>query len=82
VVYDSDDDGDDMDIDGKRMTRERRRSMTSMPGSLDDDMRFDDEGDQFSDNEEMHVPDGEDAAEESFDEDLLAAGEMKNVPFL
>ena len=73
-----DDEDMEMDANGKRV---RRRSITSMPGSLED-MDFDnDEEDEYLEsgtsgyNEEDH--DAED-----FDEDILAAGEMKNVPFL
>ncbi|OBZ70054.1 hypothetical protein A0H81_09611 [Grifola frondosa] len=60
----------------------------SLPGSLgagsgsDDDMHF---GVDDDDDEERYGYDGEDeeeAAEEAFDEDLLATGEMENVPFL
>ncbi|TFK43792.1 Lipin/Ned1/Smp2-domain-containing protein [Crucibulum laeve] len=78
----------DLDADGNKRKRQRRRSMTSMPGSLDD-MHFGDsdeeEGDREYEGEEEtdeHGEDEEAAAEEAFDEDLLAAGEMKNVPFL
>ncbi|KAJ7752846.1 Lipin/Ned1/Smp2-domain-containing protein [Mycena maculata] len=84
---DDDDDDDPLDLDGKRRRRQRRRSMTSMPGSLDDDMQFD-----MDDAEPGEYEDGkysgdvqngtEEEEEEAFDEDLLAAGEMKNVPFL
>ncbi|KAF8076685.1 nuclear elongation and deformation protein 1 [Lyophyllum atratum] len=94
VSYDSDDDeGEDGEgIDRKRRRRERRRSMTSMPGTLDE-MHFgmdddDDEdeephyGAEGEDGEEGKMDDHEDAGDEAFDEDLLAAGEMKNVPFL
>ncbi|KAJ7930124.1 nuclear elongation and deformation protein 1 [Mycena leptocephala] len=64
-----DEDGEDeMDGDAKRRRRQRR-SMTSMPGSLDDELQFD-------------MDDEPEDEEETFDEDLLAAGEMKNVPFL
>ncbi|KAJ6572586.1 Lipin/Ned1/Smp2-domain-containing protein [Mycena sp. CBHHK59/15] len=86
---DSEDEGDEdfADLDGKRRRRQRRRSMVSMPGSLDDDMQFD----MDDDEDGAHLEDGEydeqgqdglEDEEETFDEDLLAAGEMKNVPFL
>lgn len=82
---DDEDEGFELDVDGKRVRRERRRSMTSMPGSLDDDMGLDDDDDDqgghYSDDQHQ-LSDDEEAAEEAFDEDLLAAGEMKNVPFL
>ncbi|KAF9266322.1 LNS2-domain-containing protein [Marasmius fiardii PR-910] len=68
--------------------RQRRRSMTSMPGSLED-MHMDDEDEEALDQDEYDdeaghedMIDEEAAAEEAFDEDILAAGEMKNVPFL
>ncbi|KAJ6515505.1 LNS2-domain-containing protein [Mycena sanguinolenta] len=73
-------DGDDeLDPDKKRR-RQQRRSMTSMPGSLDDDLQFDmdEEPSGYADHESHEIED----EEEAFDEDLLAAGEMKNVPFL
>ena len=88
--YDSDDsDGDDLELgmDGRR--RERRRSMTSMPGTLDE-MQFgmdEDDGSLFTgeadeEDAEENLMDDDDVGNEAFDEDLLAAGEMKNVPFL
>jgi phosphatidate phosphatase LPIN len=91
--YESDDE-DDLELgrDGRRRRIERRRSMTSMPGTLDE-IHFgidegEDESRSFGDGEqdeeemedEMLVDD--DVGNEAFDEDLLAAGEMKNVPFL
>jgi phosphatidate phosphatase LPIN len=94
-AYDSEDDEDDLELgaDGKRRKRERRRSMTSMPGTLDE-MHFGMDDDDDYDNgygddengdgnlEEDMIEGEEDAGDEAFDEDLLAAGEMKNVPFL
>ena len=84
---DEDEDGD-LDTDGKKRKRQRRRSMTSMPGTLDetqfglDDDDDDDleaqEGEEYEENER----DVEEDAEEDFDDDLLAAGEMQKVPFL
>ncbi|EGO27614.1 hypothetical protein SERLADRAFT_446852 [Serpula lacrymans var. lacrymans S7.9] len=78
----------------KPRTRARSRSITSMPGSLDD-MHFgldddDDDDDVNGDVEEGYGYDGgeegpeneEEAAEEAFDEDFFATGEMKHVPFL
>lgn len=86
----SDDEDADVDIYGHG-NRQRRRSMTSMPGSLDDDeINFgvdedDDEegeeGEEGSDDEDDEGVD-EEGGEDAFDEDLLAAGEMQNVPFL
>ncbi|TCD69995.1 hypothetical protein EIP91_005245 [Steccherinum ochraceum] len=72
---------------GHRGRRPRTRSMSSMPGSLpgspspgsDDEMEFGE-----GEGEEGAEYDGyeEEAAEEAFDEDLLATGEMENIPFL
>ncbi|KAG2013272.1 hypothetical protein CC2G_010202 [Coprinopsis cinerea AmutBmut pab1-1] len=84
------DDEDDGTLSDSGRRRERRRSITSMPGSLHDhDMDFDDSEDddegEYDDEDEEHQDDGlepEEHAEEAFDEDLLAAGEMQKVPFL
>ncbi|KAF8914240.1 Lipin/Ned1/Smp2-domain-containing protein [Gymnopilus junonius] len=103
-LSDDEDAEDEVGAGGQRK-RVRRRSMTSMPGSLDD-MQF---GLDDSDDEDHHGPltekdfihdnresgeedtyygEGEDAAnpeeqaDEAFDDDILAAGEMQNVPFL
>jgi phosphatidate phosphatase LPIN len=77
-----DEDGEDeMDGDAKRRRRQRR-SMTSMPGSLDDELQFDmddEPGGYVGEDDASNAIEDE---EETFDEDLLAAGEMKNVPFL
>jgi len=86
---DYDDDGDGGEA-GTRGQRRRSRSIASMPGSLSGSRS------SFSDDEELdfrrgeHEGDGDygsdadlnDVAEQAFDEDLLAAGEMQNVPFL
>jgi phosphatidate phosphatase LPIN len=88
MSYESDDEDDlELGADGRRRRIERRRSMTSMPGTLDemhfvmdeeeDDLRSHGDGEEMED--EML---GDDDGNEAFDEDLLAAGEMKNVPFL
>ncbi|KAF8897778.1 Lipin/Ned1/Smp2-domain-containing protein [Infundibulicybe gibba] len=83
-------DEDELDADGKRRRRQRRRSMTSMPGSLDD-MHFgmdDDDDDRYDEAEEGTYEQDENAqlddedVEATIDEDLWAAGEMKDVPFL
>lgn len=104
-LSDDEDVEDEVGTDGQRK-RVRRRSMTSMPGSLDD-MQF---GLDDSDEEDHHEPlserdfihdkgengeeedayygegeetaDPEEQADETFDDDILAAGEMQNVPFL
>ncbi|KAG8219028.1 Lipin/Ned1/Smp2-domain-containing protein [Butyriboletus roseoflavus] len=92
TYLDSEDEGD-VGEDGelKKQRRTRSMSMSSMPGSLDD-MHFgleDDEGEGNEGGEEGgeggYIYDGENeevAAEEAFDEDFLATGEMQNVPFL
>ncbi|KIJ69762.1 hypothetical protein HYDPIDRAFT_164049 [Hydnomerulius pinastri MD-312] len=89
TFLDSDDEGDVEGCDLKKQRRPRSTSMTSMPGSLDDDMHFgmnfDDEGEGGEyehDGEGEGGENEEEAAEEAFDEDFFAAGEMKNVPFL
>jgi phosphatidate phosphatase LPIN len=91
TAIDSGDESDEeVGWDGKR--RERRRSISSMPGSLpgsDEDMQFgvdeDEEAEEGYGGYEDGEEDGEEAddhADETFDEDLLAAGEMAQVPFL
>ncbi|KAF9226906.1 LNS2-domain-containing protein [Gyrodon lividus] len=87
TYLDSDEEGEVDDGELKRRRRPRSTSMTSMPGSLDDDMHFgmDEEEEGAGDEEEGGEYDGEneeEAAEEAFDEDFFATGEMKNVPFL
>lgn len=91
--------GDTTDPDRKsrRPGRTRAKSITSMPGSLDDDMHFGMDDDDASETEEHEdAMDGEDGygyegggegeeehdMEDAFDEDFFATGEMKNVPFL
>ena len=77
--YDSEDEEWEVDEDGRRRRRERRRSMTSMPGALDDrHFEMDEEEGQYFGEREGEYGD----EDEAFDEDLLAAGEMKDVPFL
>ncbi|EIN10997.1 LNS2-domain-containing protein [Punctularia strigosozonata HHB-11173 SS5] len=78
----------------KRRKRERRTSMESMPGSLpgsEADYQFGLHEEEEGNLEEGEADvgygyeggsDEEDPAEADFDEDLLAAGEMQNVPFL
>jgi phosphatidate phosphatase LPIN len=87
TFLDSDDEDADVEEGSVRKRRPRSTSMTSMPGSLDDE-QFGMDG--MDDDEEGYGNDGEveggeneeEAAEEAFDEDFLATGEMKNVPFL
>ncbi|KAJ7682441.1 LNS2-domain-containing protein [Mycena polygramma] len=76
---DEEDGEDDLETD-KQRRRRQRHSMTSMPGSLDDDLQFVMDDDEPAHDDESHDPIEDE--EEAFDEDLLAAGEMKNVPFL
>jgi phosphatidate phosphatase LPIN len=90
---DSDEDDAALELEegggGARKRRPRSSSMTSMPGSLDEE-QFGMDGDGDGVHEEGHGYDGEvecgeneeEAAEEAFDEDFFATGEMKNVPFL
>lgn len=86
TYVDSEEEGLDLEK-GDQRRRARTRSMSSMPGSLpgssgyttDEDMHFgrdDDDGDEYEGEDE------EEAAEEAFDEDILATGEMEKVPFL
>ncbi|TFK22353.1 LNS2-domain-containing protein [Coprinopsis marcescibilis] len=81
--YSSDDEDEE---NHGRARRERRRSITSMPGSLhEEDMDFDeDEEEDHDEYDGEHDPEvaPEEHAEEAFDDDLLAAGEMQKVPFL
>lgn len=93
--YDSEDEDDlELGADGHKR-RERRRSITSMPGTLDEmhfGMNDDDDESPFIGHdeddggeegvEEDNMMSDDDVGNEAFDEDLLAAGEMKNVPFL
>ncbi|KAG6329330.1 hypothetical protein ID866_9759 [Astraeus odoratus] len=82
----------DADLEGMKGKRRRRStSTTSMPGSLDDEVQFGMDEERCEEGEETHEDDEEagidefgeeEAAEEAFDEDFLATGEMKNVPFL
>lgn len=83
----------DVDWQGNKRTRQRGTSVSSMPGSLpgsDDDMdefipgddeHGDEEGEE-SEYDEYHEDDEALEHNETFDEDLLAAGEMAQVPFL
>jgi phosphatidate phosphatase LPIN len=87
-------DGDESElgIDGGPRTK-RPRSVTSMPGTLDQ-MHFDmdeeeedqDHIDHYEDEESYSYNGDENSAEEEveeeFDDDLLAAGAMRKVPFL
>lgn len=82
---DSDSDEAELEEGGARKRRRRSSSMTSMPGSLDD-AQFgidgaDGEGHGYDGGAESGENE-EEAAEEAFDEDFYATGEMKNVPFL
>lgn len=92
-------DGDESElgVDGRpRTKRPRARSVTSMPGTLDQmhfDMDEEEEEDQehiddhYDEDEEGYGYNGdengvEEEVEEEFDDDLLAAGAMRKVPFL
>lgn len=82
----------DSEDDKERDRQARKRlSMGSVPGSLDGgfDLDYDDEEEDDEDleaNEEdgnaAEIEDPEEAAEEGFDEDFAATGEMESVPFL
>ncbi|KAG0698677.1 Lipin/Ned1/Smp2-domain-containing protein [Suillus ampliporus] len=85
TFLDSDDEDAEVEEDGVRKRRPRSTSMTSMPGTLDDaqfGMDGEDEVGYEYDGEPESGENEEEAAEEAFDEDFLATGEMKNVPFL
>jgi phosphatidate phosphatase LPIN len=97
VTYlDSGSEGEDEGGDeGKRRRRRvRTQSITSMPGSLDDMIfNFSDEDDvqpqgsgeegEHEEHENGHEAyEDEEVGEDAFNEDFLATGEMKNVPFL
>lgn len=80
----SEDEDDETDLEKQKRRRRRRESMPgSLPGSdgsaSDEELHFgvDDGGDSGYDGEREV-----EAAEEAFDEDFLAAGEMEKVPFL
>ncbi|KAG1805686.1 Lipin/Ned1/Smp2-domain-containing protein [Suillus subaureus] len=87
TFLDSDDEDADVEEGSMQKRRPRSTSMTSMPGSLDDgqfgvdDREEEEEGYEY-DGEAEGGENEEEAAEEAFDEDFLATGEMKNVPFL
>ncbi|KAG2105051.1 Lipin/Ned1/Smp2-domain-containing protein [Suillus discolor] len=87
TFLDSDEEDADVEDGSVRKRRPRSTSMTSMPGSLDDGQFGEDDRDEEEEGYgyEGEVEGGEneeEAAEEAFDEDFLATGEMKNVPFL
>ncbi|KAG1735729.1 Lipin/Ned1/Smp2-domain-containing protein [Suillus paluster] len=85
TFLDSDDEDAEIEEGSVRKRRPRSTSMTSMPGSLDDAQFEMDGGDEEGYGYDGEVESGEneeEAAEEAFDEDFLATGEMKNVPFL
>jgi len=68
----------------RRRRRLRKRSTRSMPGSLPGSRPSSDEEDlEFGVTADDSIPDPEvETAEQEFDEDLFAAGEMQKVPFL
>lgn len=85
---DSDDEFDEDAADPAHRRRDRRRSMTSMPGSLDDeqfgfdeDEDVDGEGSEY-DSEGMTQEDQEAAAERALDEDVMKVAEMDDIPYL
>ncbi|EJD53633.1 LNS2-domain-containing protein [Auricularia subglabra TFB-10046 SS5] len=68
----------------------KRKSIDSMPGSLPSSLRMayteepdEDDGEMDEEDEvDEYEDDPEAQAEDAFDEDLLATGEMENVPYL
>lgn len=90
TYLDSEDEGDVGEVEElKKRRRLRSTSISSMPGSLDDmhfeldDEEGEGEGEEGKEGEYMYDGENEEeAAEEAFDEDFFATGEMQNVPFL
>ena len=89
IDSESEDEEDELEKGTRSRRRERRRSVSSMPGSLpgsssSDEEQFggDDHGEEDEDGYGYEGENEEEVGEEAFDEDLLAAGEMQNVPFL
>ncbi|KAF9814396.1 hypothetical protein IEO21_05130 [Rhodonia placenta] len=84
----SEDEDDDGDLEKQKRWRRRRRE--SMPGSLpgsdgsasDDDIEFGVDDNVGEGGYEYDGAKEEAAAEQAFDEDFLATGEMESVPFL
>jgi len=86
---DEDEGDDDDDLEKQRLTRPkvRRESMPgSLPGSADgsdeETHLHEDNGDEGDNDYESEEEQEDEVAEQAFDEDLFAAGEMGNVPFL
>jgi len=99
--YESDDDDAAFNGGGRRHKLGHRKSMTSMPGMLDDmhydleddgvnggdEQHFfheedDEDGEYEGEEDEQYQPGAEEEAEDAFDDDILATGEMQKVPFL
>lgn len=80
----SEDEADEDRLEKGRKRRPRAVSISSMPGSLPGSAGSDDEMEFEVDNDEddYQYEGDEEPADDAFDEDLLAAGEMKDVPFL
>ncbi|THH19909.1 hypothetical protein EW146_g1340 [Bondarzewia mesenterica] len=89
TYLDSEEDAEDGEkTSSGRRRRARTRSVESMPGSLpgskssseqdEDELEFGAEGSE----DEGYEADEAEVAEQEFDEDLLATGEMESVPFL
>ncbi|OCH86228.1 LNS2-domain-containing protein [Obba rivulosa] len=84
----SEDEGGERDLEKQERPWRRSRSADSMPGSLpgssgssDDELQFGVDGDEDG-KDEFGGGNEEEAAAEAFDDDILAAGEMANVPYL
>ncbi|EMD40588.1 hypothetical protein CERSUDRAFT_130588 [Gelatoporia subvermispora B] len=90
TFFDSGSEDEDGDRDLEKQERRRRRSSSadSMPGSLPGSSMSSDSEPEFgvdeNENEKHEYEEGneEEAAAEAFDDDLLATGEMENVPYL
>ncbi|KAI6042756.1 LNS2-domain-containing protein [Pisolithus marmoratus] len=88
TMLDSDEEPEE-DVEGGALKRDRRlrsTSVTSMPGTLDNEVQFvmDEDGEETHEYDDEETGDEfvEEAAEEEFDRDFLATTEMMNVPFL
>lgn len=88
-VLDSGDEDEDIDLERQSGGRKKVRR-TSMPGSLpgnsdnerDEHEHGDEEGEEDEDEEEGDYGYDAEHEEQTFDDDILATGEMESVPFL
>ena len=87
-VLDSGDEDEDIDLEQQTIGKKVRR--ISMPGSLpghsdnerDENEHGDEEEDEDEDDVEGDYDYDAEHEEQTFDDDILATGEMENVPFL